>query len=328
MQSTIEEYETALEELKSSNEELISVNEEVQSSNEELEASKEETQSLNEELNTINAELNGKIEELDRANSDLRNLFESTRIATIFLDRSLVIRTFTPAAASFFNLRPTDVGRPLTDLSSQTEYAGLKDDIQRVFDTGTELNHHLTRDAAGRHYLVRLIPYRDGGDGIDGVVVTFVDVTELAEAEQHKQVLIAELNHRVKNMFLVVTAIAKQTLAKAPPLEAFRDTFLGRLRAMARAYGTLSQENWQDASLRALFTEELKPFGAENFSLSGPDIRLRPQLSLSLAMVAHELVTNASKHGLSPTTGVRLQSTGSKKTVAFVLSGKNGADRR
>lgn len=142
-----------------------------------------------------------------------------------------------------FNLRPTDVGRPLTDLSSQLEYAGLKDDIQKVFDTGTALDHNLTRDAAGRHYLVRLIPYRDGGEGIDGVVVTLVDVTELAEAEQHKQVLIAELNHRVKNMLLVVTAIARQTLEKAPSLEAFRDTYLGRLGAMAGAYGTLSSED-------------------------------------------------------------------------------------
>lgn len=109
LQSTIEEYETALEEVKSSNEELVSVNEEAQSTNEELEASKEEMQSLNEELNTINAELTAKIEELDHVNGDLRNLFESTDIATIFLDRSLVVRTFTPAASSFFSLRPSDV---------------------------------------------------------------------------------------------------------------------------------------------------------------------------------------------------------------------------
>jgi two-component system CheB/CheR fusion protein len=92
LQSTIEEYETALEELKSSNEELVSVNEEAQSTNEELEASKEEMQSLNEELNTINTELCGKVEDLDRANSDLKNLFESTQIATVFLDTNLVLQ--------------------------------------------------------------------------------------------------------------------------------------------------------------------------------------------------------------------------------------------
>lgn len=126
LQSTIEEYETALEEVKSSNEELVSVNEEAQSTNEELEASKEEMQSLNEELNTINSELTSKIEELDRANSDLRNLFESTQIATIFLDRNLVVRTFTPAASPFFSLRPSDVGRPLTELSSQARLSRAK----------------------------------------------------------------------------------------------------------------------------------------------------------------------------------------------------------
>ena len=136
LQSTIEEYETALEELKSSNEELVSVNEEAQSSNEELEASKEEMQSLNEELNTINAELVSKVEDLDRANSDLKNLFESTQIATVFLDTSLVIRSFTPAASSFFNLLPSDVGRPLTDLASRLDYPQLREHIASVFQSG------------------------------------------------------------------------------------------------------------------------------------------------------------------------------------------------
>ncbi|HWL62329.1 MAG TPA: PAS domain-containing protein [Steroidobacteraceae bacterium] len=136
LQSTIEEYETALEELKSSNEELVSVNEESQSTNEELEASKEELQSLNEEPNTINAELTGKVEDLDRANCDLKNLFESSQIATVFLDGNLVVRNFTPAASSIFNLRAADIGGPLTDLSSRLEYAELEKDIGEVFRSG------------------------------------------------------------------------------------------------------------------------------------------------------------------------------------------------
>ena len=111
----IEEYETALEELKSSNEELVSVNEELQSSNEELEASKEELQSVNEELHTVNIELIGKVEALDRANNDLQNLFESTDIATVFLDPGLVIRSFTPAVAKIFKSCPaTAAGRSPT----------------------------------------------------------------------------------------------------------------------------------------------------------------------------------------------------------------------
>jgi two-component system CheB/CheR fusion protein len=136
LQSMIEEYETALEELKSSNEELVSVNEEMQSTNEELEASKEELQSVNEELHTVNAELHGKIEALDRANSDMVNLFESTNVATVFLDESLVIRSFTPAVGKIFNILPGDRGRPITDLANHLNLARFADDIRKVFEGG------------------------------------------------------------------------------------------------------------------------------------------------------------------------------------------------
>jgi two-component system CheB/CheR fusion protein len=320
LQSTIEEYETALEELKSSNEELVSVNEEAQSSNEELEASKEETQSLNEELNTINAELHSKIEELDRANADLRNLFESTQIATIFLDRNLVIRTYTPAAAAFFNLRPADVGRPLTELASELDYPELKDHISRVFDTGEPLDHHLAKDRHGKHYLVRLIPYRRSGSMPDGVVVTLVDVTLLAEAERHQQVLISELNHRVKNMLAVVTTIADRTFESAPSHEAFSQAFNGRLNAMSRAYGALSRENWKEASLHELITQELSPFGGHAFVIEGPDIRLKPQQALSIAMVLHELATNAAKHGALSINGGRIHASCEPSDANLVLT--------
>ena len=124
LQSMMEEYETALEELKSSNEELVSVNEELQSTNEELEASKEELQSLNEEMQTINAELGGKVEALDQANNDLQNLFESTQVATIFLDKSLVIRSFTPAVIGDLQ-HPSRRSRPPDHRSS--EQADLPD---------------------------------------------------------------------------------------------------------------------------------------------------------------------------------------------------------
>nr|WP_284732058.1 CheR family methyltransferase [Mesorhizobium sp. dw_380] len=297
LQSTIEEYETALEEVKSSNEELVSVNEEAQSTNEELEASKEEMQSLNEELNTINAELTGKIEELDHANSDLRNLFESTDIATIFLDRNLVVRTFTPAASSFFSLRPSDVGRPLTDLSSQLDYPELKQHIDKVFETGETLNHHLARDARGLFHMVRINPYRDKGYKIQGVVVTLVDVTTLAEAEEHQQVLISELNHRVKNMLAVIASIANRTRENSDTKEEFADALIGRLHAMSRAYGLLTRESWKEASVKELLQQELEPFGVERIELHGEDVKLGPQQGLSLSMAIHELATNAAKYG-------------------------------
>ena len=129
LQSTIEEYETATEELKSANEEMVSVNEELQSTNEELETSKEEQQSVNEELRTVNQELSAKLDELDRANADLRNLFESTRIATIFLDRHMLIRSFTPAVSAIVNLQPGDRGRPLTDFAHRLDQVDFREDV-------------------------------------------------------------------------------------------------------------------------------------------------------------------------------------------------------
>lgn len=297
LQSTIEEYETALEEVKSSNEELVSVNEEAQSTNEELEASKEEMQSLNEELNTINSELTSKIEELDRANSDLRNLFESTQIATIFLDRDLVVRTFTPAASSFFSLRPSDVGRPLTELSSQLDYPELKQHIDAVFETGETLSHHPARDAQGRVHMVRINPYRDKDDRIQGVVVTLVDVTSLAEAEAQNQVLISELNHRVKNMLAVVASIANRTRENSETKEEFAEALIGRLHAMSRAYGLLSKERWKEAAINEVLRQELEPFGIDRFELDGAEVKLSAQQGLSLSMAIHELATNAAKYG-------------------------------
>ena len=179
LQSMIEEYETALEELKSSNEELVSVNEELQSTNEELEASKEELQSLNEELQTVNIELTVKVDDLDRANSDLRNLFESTQIATVFLDRNLLIRNFTPQIARLFNILPSDRGRPLSDFASRLDYPTLQEDIQVTLETGETVERRLS--LGNELFAARLRPYRSTDLAIDGVIMTFFDVTGLTE---------------------------------------------------------------------------------------------------------------------------------------------------
>ncbi|HWE47220.1 MAG TPA: CheR family methyltransferase [Caulobacteraceae bacterium] len=296
LQSLIEEYETALEELKSSNEELVSVNEEVQSTNEELEASKEELQSVNEELHTVNAELNGKVDQLDRANLDLTNLFESTRVATVFLDRDLVIRSFTPAVSEIFKIRPSDRGRPLTDLAGHVELPGLQDDIRKVFATGETVERAVDHESRGAKYLLRLVPYKDS-DKISGVVLTFVDVTTLANAEAHQQVLIAELNHRVKNMLAVVISIAEHTYKDAPDAKAFKDRLVERIKAMAKSYELLARENWTETLMRDLVKPQLAPYGPDRVALNGPQLRLNPKQALSVGMVLHELATNAGKYG-------------------------------
>ncbi|MGO9263515.1 MAG: CheR family methyltransferase [Candidatus Binataceae bacterium] len=201
LQSTIEEYEIALQELKASNEELQSINEELQSTNEELETSKEELQSVNEELQTVNTELNDKIEQLDAANADLRNIFESTQLATVFLDRNLVIRTFTPAITAIFNLISTDRGRPLTDIVSHIIDIGqLGNDIRTVFERGQIIERRVQHTDLHKHYLMRILPYRGHNSVVEGALVTFVDVTNLVEAEARQGALQQELGQRAGSL--------------------------------------------------------------------------------------------------------------------------------
>ena len=300
LQSISEEYETALEELKSSNEELHSVNEELQSTNEELETSKEEIQSINEELQTVNGQLSSKVDELDGHNTDLKNLFESTQVATIFLDPYLVIRGFTPAVASIYSLIPSDQGRPLTNIVSKLRYDGLRADVAHVLHTIEPLERRLVSEDGTTHYLMRILPYRTPESSVDGTLITFVDVTSIVQAEQHQRLLVDELNHRVKNMLTVVISMAIQTMRGAGSLEAFSENFLGRIYALNAAYSLLSNESWQRVAVRDLITEGLKPFMTDdraNVLLQGPQVSLEPQAALAMGLAMHELTTNAVKHG-------------------------------
>ena len=176
LQTIVEEFETSQEEMKASNEELQSANEELRSTMEELETSKEELQSMNEELQTVNQENRHKVEELAQLSGDLQNLLAATDIATLFLDRELRILRFTPKVGELFNVRLTDRGRPLSDLTHRLVDSELLMSARRVLERLVPVEHEV-RDHVGRWYLTRVLPYRSAEDRIEGVVVTFVDIT-------------------------------------------------------------------------------------------------------------------------------------------------------
>jgi two-component system CheB/CheR fusion protein len=182
LQTTIEELETSNEELKSTNEELQSTNEELQSTNEELETSREELQSTNEELETVNSELQDKVEQLSGANDDLNNLLSSTEIATIFLDNELCIKRFTPNMTQFFKLIGTDVGRPISDITHSLQYDGLMKDIKDVVENLGRVEKEIQWGSSAWIDL-RILPYRTLENAIDGVVITFTDISNQKTSE-------------------------------------------------------------------------------------------------------------------------------------------------
>ncbi len=175
-QSLREEMRTSQEELKSANEELQSTNEELQSTNEELTTSKEEMQSMNEELHTVNLELQIRLDELARINDDMKNLLDSTDIATIFLDNGLRVRRFTHETGKITQLLQGDVGRPITDIASALLYPELADDAREVLRTLIKAERQIATPD-GEWFAVRILPYRTLDNRIDGVVVTFFDIT-------------------------------------------------------------------------------------------------------------------------------------------------------
>jgi two-component system CheB/CheR fusion protein len=183
LRTSIEQHEFHAEELKASNEELQAMNEELRSAAEELETSKEELQSINEELRTVNQELKVKIEETTFANNNLQNLINSVDIGTIFLDRSFRVVLFTPAIRALFNLIPADFGRPLSDITHRLTYMNIMADAELVLDKlqSVEREIHTT---SGQLFMMRVLPYRTEEDRINGVVITFFDITEHKRTEE------------------------------------------------------------------------------------------------------------------------------------------------
>jgi two-component system CheB/CheR fusion protein len=182
LRTTVEQYETQVEEAKAANEELQAMNEELRSAAEELETSKEELQSVNEELTTVNQELKIKIEELGVTNNDLQNFINATDIGTIFLDVGLRVKFSTPRAREVFNLLDSDIGRPLSDITSKLRDNDIQSDARAVVDRLSNVEREVPTDD-GRWHLMRVLPYRTTDNRIDGVVITFQDITDRRAAE-------------------------------------------------------------------------------------------------------------------------------------------------
>lgn len=256
LQLVIEEYETSREELRAQNEELRSINEELRSTAEELETAKEEAQSTAEELQTVNDELKATVDETTRAKGDLENLVVSTEIATLFLDRKLRIQRFTPRVREHFHILSSDLGRPLADLAHRFEGASLIEDAEAVLET-LEPREREVRDDQGQWFLVHVRPYRTVDDRIDGVVVTFVDITERrwAEAEVREAKVYAEsIIETLHEPLLVLTPDLHVRTANAAFYEHFEvapDETLGR-----RVYD-LGNNQWDIPELRTLLEDVL-----------------------------------------------------------------------
>ncbi len=233
LRASLEHAEIQTEELRASNEELQAMNEELRSSAEELETSKEELQSINEELVTVNQELKIKIDELSQSNNNFQNLLNSTDIATIFLDRAFRVKLFSPATRSIFNLLPTDIGRPLSDITGQLEYDGLVADAETVLDKLRTVEHEV-RTKDGTVFLRRILPYRTSEDQINGVVVIFVDITERKKAEDRLRESEARYRTLFKSMDEGYCVLQVQFDESGKPTDA---VFLDANPAFQRHYG-------------------------------------------------------------------------------------------
>jgi two-component system, chemotaxis family, CheB/CheR fusion protein len=191
LRDTRDHLQSTIEEVRSYNEELLSMNEELQSTNEELQTSKEELQSTNEELETVNSELTRKIDELDHAHGDLQNFFANTQVPTIFLDEQLCIRSFTPVTSLLFSVIAADIGRPLSDIATPLDDLRLAEARDEVFRTLQPIEREVTTRDGKQQFILRVSPYRTLGNRIDGLVVTFVEVTELVKSHAARDRLAA-----------------------------------------------------------------------------------------------------------------------------------------
>lgn len=287
-------------ERKSSDARSDSLNKELQSVNEELETSREESQLVTAELTTVRGELAHRVQELTRTSSDLKNLLESTQIATLFLDNDLRVMNFTPAITQVLHLVETDTGRPIAHIKARVPIEELYDDVRRVLRTLTSVERELSETDSGTRYIVRILPYRSIDNLIAGVVITFVDVTPVTRAEERQRLLLAELQHRVRNTLGVVRSIARRSAETSSTVEEYASHLDGRLNAFARTQGLVTRDPEGGVDLEFLVVEELLAYNAregEQMRVAGPMVRFQAKAAETFALAIHELATNALKYG-------------------------------
>ena len=202
----------------------------------------------------------------------------------------------TPVVSGLFNVTDADIGRPITDFSHRLAEDGLEARARRVLPDVVPVEHEVAT-VDGSWMMMRLRPYRTVDDRIEGVVVTFVDVTARRHAEEERELLTHELSHRVKNTLAVVQALVRRTTA--PTVDAFRTALSGRLDALAQAHSLLLSEHWRSAALDELVRRAMSPYGLEDgrVAIEGERVQVSAQQALSLGLMLHELAINALKHG-------------------------------
>ena len=254
---TIEEMTTSNEELKSANEELQSLNEESQSTNEELETSKEELQSLNEELTTVNTELQMRIDDLSHINDDMNNLFNSTEIATIFVDNELNIKRFTEETTKLIKLITSDVGRPLSDIVSRINYPEMVEDINQVIEKVT-FKEKEVNTAEGEWYKVRILPYKTSQNVIDGATVTFMNISQIKNSQKKIQSAL-EYSENIINTVREPLIILDQEQRVISANQSFFETFkLKKSETEGENIYKIAKSEWNIPSLRNLLQEILQ----------------------------------------------------------------------
>ncbi len=288
-------------------------------------------QSTNEELQSLNAELQSKNDELIKLNSDMTNLMASTNIASIFLDNKLLIKKFTPEAGKFFNILPSDKGRPISHFVSNLKYENLTGDIQNVIDT-LERKEIEVFSNDDKIYLMRILPYRTGENVIDGVSITFTDITVLKTAIKDKEILIKDIHHRVKNnmtLLVSILGLEKIKLSKRKDVSEIYlntiDNVIGRINILSQIYTKLYQSEKMLESVESkLFFNELfilirtsfEDMYKIEFSKYIDNLLIPFEKVVPLGLIINELISNSLKYAF-------IESKTGKIIFSFKKTGKN-----